>query len=78
MLVDFSIDVGIQKTISSWKRYAAAKIGVEWQQGFFEHRIRNLDMLIQKREYIRLNPVRAGLAQLPEDWKYCWEMEERM
>lgn len=75
MIVYFSTEVELKKTVTSWKRYTASQFGVSWQQGFFDHRIRDQKFLIQKMEYIRLNPVRAGLVESPEDWPFCWEVE---
>ena len=62
--------------MKAWKRYLARETGIEWQDGFFDHRIRNEDELREKAAYIRLNPVRAGLCNKPEDWPYTWNTKE--
>ena len=62
--------------MKAWKRYLARETGIEWQDGFFDHRIRNEDELREKAAYIRLNPVRAGLCTEPEDWPYVWNTEQ--
>ena len=41
-----------------------------WQEGFFDHLIRNNESLDEKWVYVRENPVRAGLVQRWEDWPY--------
>ena len=41
-----------------------------WQKGFFDHVMRSSDSYSEKWEYVRLNPVRAGLASTPEAWPY--------
>ena len=41
-----------------------------WQEGFHPQDIIGEDMLRQKIEYIHYNPVRAGLVDRPEDWRY--------
>jgi putative transposase len=41
-----------------------------WQASFTNHRIRDDEDLEQHREYIRMNPVRAGLAMKVEDYPY--------
>jgi putative transposase len=41
-----------------------------WQEGFFDHVLRNDESMSQKWEYIRQNPVRAGLVERSEDWPY--------
>ena len=62
----------ILQAISPWKSYLAKVYGVVWQEGFFEHRIRNQDSLQEKERYLCMNPVRAGLVERAEDWKYTW------
>jgi putative transposase len=41
-----------------------------WQEGFHPQLIGSETMLQQKIEYLHYNPVRAGLAEKPEDWLY--------
>jgi putative transposase len=41
-----------------------------WQPGFFDHALRSADSYSHKWEYVRENPVRAGLVDHPEDWPY--------
>ncbi len=60
--------------IRGWKRWMTAKFGIEWQWGFFDHRLRSQSSAAEKREYILNNPVRAGLVERPSDWKYVWDM----
>jgi len=45
-----------------------------WQRGFFDHLLRSEESYGQKWNYVRENPVRAGLAQNPEDWPYAGEI----
>ena len=45
------------------------KMGI-WQEGFYDWTIRDTRDWGTKVEYIRMNPVRAGLVQRPEDWPY--------
>ena len=45
-----------------------------WQEGFFDHVLRNAESYSGKWEYVRMNPVRAGLCQQPEDWPYQGEI----
>ena len=63
---------GISKVISNWKRYTARQWGVKWQSDFFDHRIRSENDHHQTWDYIRFNPVRAGLVDHFEDWDYVW------
>ncbi len=45
-----------------------------WQEGFFDHVLRSSESYSQKWEYVRMNPVRAGLCKAPEDWPYQGEI----
>jgi REP-associated tyrosine transposase len=45
-----------------------------WQEGFFDHVLRSRESYAQKWEYVRMNPVRAGLCVKPEEWPYQGEI----
>ena len=45
-----------------------------WQPGFFDHLLRSDESYAQKWEYVRQNPVRAGLVRSGEDWRYQGEI----
>jgi putative transposase len=45
-----------------------------WQEGFFDHLMRSAESYAQKWEYVRRNPVRAGLCATPEEWPYQGEV----
>jgi REP element-mobilizing transposase RayT len=45
-----------------------------WQEGSFDHVLRSADSYSQKWEYVRMNPVRAGLVEHPEEWPYQGEI----
>jgi REP element-mobilizing transposase RayT len=47
-----------------------------WQKGFFDHVMRGGESYSQKWEYVRANPVRAGLVSRPEDWPYAGEIQQ--
>jgi len=44
-----------------------------WQEGFFDHLIRNAESYAEKWEYVYQNPVRAGLVNDPKEWPYQGE-----
>ena len=51
--------------IRMMKRSLSKAIPVErphWQAGFFDHLIRHRESYVEKWEYVRQNPVRAGLG----------------
>lgn len=41
-----------------------------WQEGYHPQRIQGEKMRAQKVRYIHNNPVRRGLVELPEHWRY--------
>jgi putative transposase len=62
----------IKTIISKWKEWTAKTVGISWQRDFFEHRLRQDESFRQKADYVLQNPVRAGLAERPEDWPYVF------
>lgn len=44
-----------------------------WQPGFFDHVMRSSESYSEKWNYVRMNPVRAGLVSNSNDWKYQGE-----
>jgi hypothetical protein len=45
-----------------------------WQRGFFDHILRSEESYRQKWNYVRDNPVRAGLVANANDWPYAGEI----
>ena len=67
----------IGTTIRLLKRSISSAISADlphWQPGFFDHLLRHSDSYSAKWEYVRMNPVRAGLAKAPDDWPYQGEV----
>jgi REP element-mobilizing transposase RayT len=46
-----------------------------WQRSFFDHRLRSNESAAEQLDYIRANPVRAGLAEHPDDWPWTGSVE---
>jgi len=67
---------GMSECIRSWKSYLKRIEGIEWQRGYFDHRLRNADAIREKGLYIKNNPVRAGLVNSPHEWQYVWTAED--
>lgn len=71
-------------TLSKWIQALRSVLGKEllrigfqkphWQEGFFDHLLRSSESYSEKWEYVRMNPVRAGLCRNPEDWPYQGEI----
>jgi REP element-mobilizing transposase RayT len=65
--------VVIEPWVTFWKREFRRELGnaaPRFQPGSFHHRLRGAESYAEKWEYVRANPVRAGLVKTPEDWPY--------
>jgi len=51
----------------------AGVAGPYWQKGFFDHVLRSSESYAEKWDYVRANPVRAGLVTRAEEWPYSGE-----
>ena len=47
-----------------------------WQREFFDHVLRSSESYSEKWNYVRENPVRAGLAASADEWPYLGTIEE--
>lgn len=66
---DGRIDI-LKKFEYAKKDYKTTSKHQIWQEGFHPKEIFNEKELWQKIKYIHMNPVRKGLVEKPEDWKY--------
>ena len=64
--------MAFNKIISKWKEWTAKSIRLNWQNDFFEHRLRREESRRNKADYILQNPVRKGLVTHAEDWPYIY------
>ncbi len=72
-LVSFARDKSMSEVIKGWKRFHTRANHVVWQEGYFDHRLRADErgtQLSTKLNYIRQNPVAAGLCARSEDWPW--------
>jgi len=63
--------------LKRWMRKQLA-VSWQWQAGYFDRLLRTNESLHDKWQYIRENPVRAGLAKRWEDWPYRYEFNEEI
>jgi putative transposase len=79
LFVRGTIDFKLGTWIGGLKRVVAAAVtggrGI-WQRGFFDHVIRNGESYSEKWNYVRENPVRAGLVANADDWPFQGEIVE--
>jgi putative transposase len=72
-ILSFARDQPMSQIIGDWKHFHRHANKVGWQEGFFDHRLRDDErgeQLEAKLTYIRRNPVVAGLCAKPEDWPW--------
>jgi putative transposase len=66
-------DYEIEDWMAYWKREFRRLVGNKaprFQSRGFHHRLRNDESYSEKWEYVRQNPVRAGLVKDSDDWPY--------
>ncbi len=51
----------------AWRRQHP---GALWQTGYYDHVLRGGEPLLAVSRYVVLNPVRAGLVLMAEDWPW--------
>jgi putative transposase len=68
-------------TFDRWVQYwksmfgrAVKDLNLHLQSGCFHHRIRSWEGAEEKRRYMMMNPVRAGLVATPEEWPFRGEI----
>jgi putative transposase len=66
-------DKDLRRMVADWKRFTAQKCEIVWQKNFFDHRLRSDESWDEKANYIRQNPVRAGLMSTTQPWPHLIE-----
>jgi REP element-mobilizing transposase RayT len=77
LFVRGGLDFSLRQWVRVLKRVlskAISSVPPHWQQGFFDHLIRQSESYAEKWEYVRQNPVRAGLVQDPDEWPWQGEL----
>jgi putative transposase len=67
----------LSKWVGWWKATStkmAENTVLRWQKGFWDRRIRSEEMLTDRLLYMINNPVRRGLVENPEQWRYQGEI----
>ena len=73
-------DFKLGRWIGALKQYLGKRVEVGvstspiWQRGFFDHLLPSDESYAQKWNYVRDNPVRAGLVKNADDWPYSGEI----
>jgi putative transposase len=77
LFVRGSLDFSLRQWVRMIKRTLSSAIFADpphWQLGFFDHLIRHSESYAEKWEYVRQNPVRAGLVASPDEWQWQGEI----
>jgi REP element-mobilizing transposase RayT len=78
--VHLFVRAGRDFTLSSWIGSLKRAISVTlespklWQPGFFDRILRSHESYGEKWNYVRENPVRAGLVKSAQEWRYQGEI----
>jgi hypothetical protein len=68
-------DVGrLPSAGGSGHEFTRIKRAWRWQKGFHDHKFRTPESEQRKWQYVCLNPVRAGLVKVPEEWSFGGEI----
>ena len=76
-IIAFPREPGMATTLKNWKKFVAGNCGIEWQRDFFDHRLRDHHEVEEKTGYILMNPVRRGLCERAEDWRWVFRSSDR-
>ena len=69
----------LERWMAFWKDQSAKELGWAkgtWQRDGFHHRLRSRTEYEEKWQYVRHNPMRAGLVQVPEQWPHQGRVHE--
>jgi REP element-mobilizing transposase RayT len=74
------LEFPLSKILQGIKGFSAREInktrgtkGHLWQDENFDRILRDNEEYLEKWNYIRSNPIKAGLCQAPEDYTFLWE-----
>ena len=70
LVLGFSPEADVAKSIRDWKRWTSRVLGCDWQRDYFEHRLRHEESFEDKTRYVLENPERAGLVEDWRDWPF--------
>jgi hypothetical protein len=65
--------------VTFWKRCLRRRLKTNeplFQTHCFHHRLRQNESYSEKWDYVRMNPVRAGLVADPDQWPYQGVLNE--
>ncbi|MCI0356749.1 MAG: hypothetical protein L0099_17195 [Acidobacteria bacterium] len=51
-------------------RYRAESDVALWQKRYYDHNVRKHQSFVEKLRYLHRNPVKRGLVERPEEWRW--------
>jgi putative transposase len=66
--------VGLLKQVLTKAANLSRAEGQLWEEGFFDHVLRSDESYSQKWNYVRENPLRAGVVKSLAEWPYQGEI----
>jgi putative transposase len=70
---DGGLSSGMQELVSGYARQTNRRYGRRdhlFKQHFFSARLKRHEHLLEASRYVVLNPVRAGLCRMPDEWRW--------
>jgi putative transposase len=68
----------LDRWIAYWRSLTTRSLGLPkgylWQREYWDRQLRRQESYSEKWDYVRHNPVRAGLVDHPEDWPFQGEL----
>ena len=69
----------LTRWISFWRSLVTRRLGEAagdlWQREFWDRQLRRHESYAEKWDYVRQNPVRAGLVEQADDWPFQGELD---
>jgi len=72
-MLSFGHEKQMSQVIRNWKRFHDREHKITWEENYFDHRLRDDErgeQLSAKMDYIRQNPVVAGLCEDANEWPW--------
>ncbi|MCW1970753.1 MAG: transposase [Anaerolineae bacterium] len=84
ILIETRLNYPLSQVVHSWKSFTAKQAntllgrnGIFWAREYYDRFIRNDRHLTETINYIEQNPVKAGLVQNAEDWRFSSAYQDR-
>ncbi len=71
-IVAFPPEPGMSEVLRHWKRGTTRFQSVQWQEGYFDHRLRHAAAFAETWHYLRRNPLVKNLCATEADWRWWW------